>query len=319
MEPRLLRAFVAVAEELHFRRAAERLHLAQPALSQQVKQLEKEVGALLLRRTTRHVELTDAGRVLLDEARELLHRDSVAIERARRAAEGKVGRLSVGFVESAAFELLPHLLRRFADQAPDVALNLQELSTEPQLSALRDEVNVGIVREIHDAEGLRVQPLLSETLMAALPAGHELAARESLALRELADEPFVLIPRTRVPHVYDHLIDVCRAAGFAPRPGQHALQYTTMLGLVSAGFGVALVPAAVRTLRRIDIALVPVADDHATTQLSLAWRPDQGSSALPGFLATAREVAADVSGIGAGTQRGGGPQPSPSDHVAVSG
>lgn len=289
---RLLSAFVALAEEQHFRRAAERLHLTQPVLSRHLQQLEREVGVRLLERTTRRVELTDAGRVFLDASRQLLHDAERAAVRAQRAAHGEIGWLTLGFVDSAAFALLPALLRELAEARPELTVRLRELSTEPQLVALREDVDVGVLREVDTAEGLVVRPLVTEPLCAALPSGHPLAERDGLRLAELADEPFVLFPRPQVPRVHDHLLAICDTAGFRPRIRAHALQYTTLLALVSAGQGVALVPTAARAIRRPDVAMVPLTDRHATSQLSLGWPEGPEPAALQAVVRCAEEVAA---------------------------
>lgn len=283
--------FVAVAEERHFRRAAERLHLAQPVLSRQIQQLEREVGVQLLSRTTRQVSLTDAGAVLLDAARRLLHEADTAVGRTRRAAAGELGGLTLGFVDSAAFTLLPTLLRRLAASHPGLAIELRELSAEPQLEALRGDVDLGVLREVDAADGLEVRPLLREGLCAALPGDHRLASAPAVALADLADDEFVLFPRHEVPHVYDHLIRLCQQAGFRPAERTHALQYTTPLALVSAGYGVSLVPVAARAVCRQDVALVALTDGHAVSSLSLAWQAGETSLALHQVLAYADDVA----------------------------
>lgn len=297
---RLLSAFVAVAEEQHFRRAADRLHVTQPVLSRHLQQLEREVGVRLVERTTRRVELTDAGRVFLDASRQLLHDAERAAVRAQRAARGEIGSLTLGFVDSAAFALLPALLRELAADRPELTLGLRELSTEPQLAALREDVDVGVLREVEAAEGLVVRPLLTEPLWAALPGDHPLAGRDSLGLADLAHEPFVLFPRPQVPRVHDHLVAICDTAGFRPRIRAHALQYTTLLALVSAGQGVALVPAAARAIRRPDVTLLPLTDRHATSQLSLGWPQGAEPAALQALVGCAEAVAARLAADGLG-------------------
>jgi DNA-binding transcriptional LysR family regulator len=286
-----LAAFVAVAEECHFRRAAERLHLAQPVLSRQIQQLERDVGVQLLTRTTRQVSLTDAGAVLLDDARRLLHDADMAVGRASRAASGDLGRLTLGFVDSAAFVLLPRLLRRFVAHHPEVVTELRELSTERQLEALHGDVDVAVLREVDAADDLEVQLLLRERLCAALPRDHRLAGEPSLALADLADEEFVLFPRHEVPRVYDHLIALCQQSGFRPAERTHALQYTTLLALVATGYGVSLVPAAVSEVCRRDVVLIALSDDHAISRLSLAWRAGETSPAIQRIVEHANHVA----------------------------
>lgn len=291
----LLTAFVAVAEERHFRRAAERLHVAQPVVSRRIQRLERSMGIALLERTSRHVALTEAGASFLDSARQLLHAADLAVTRAQRVAEGGAGRLSVGFVESVAFELLTPLLRELADRVPDVALDLRELSTERQLSDLDTEVDVAIVRELGDHEpggqGLQARLLVREHLMVAVPPDHRFADEHDLALADLRDDAFVLFPRPPAPRLHDHLLAVCDVAGFRPRIAAHAWQYPTMLAMVAAAQGVALVPRCVRSIKPTDVRLVPIRDDHATTDLSLAWR-GAGSPILETFIDAAITVGA---------------------------
>jgi DNA-binding transcriptional LysR family regulator len=290
----LLTTFVAVAEEHHFRRAAERLHVAQPVVSRRIQRLERLVGVPLLERTTRNVALTEAGIVFLDSARRLLHETDRAVGQARRIAEGRIGRLSVGFVESAAFELLAPLLRRLDEVAPGLTLDLRELSTEQQLGELRTDVDVAIVRDLQTQElaeeGLDARMLLRERLHVALPSDHALAGETELPLRLLADEPFILFPRPRVPRSFDHVFAICERSGFHPRIATHALQYTTMLALVAAGRGAALAPGAVRAVRPAGVSIVPLRDEHARTHLSLAWR-GASSPVLSTFIRVALEVA----------------------------
>ncbi len=290
----LLSAFVAVAEERHFRRAAERLHLAQPVVSRRIQRLERDIGVQLLERSTRQVSLTDAGTGFLDDARRLLHDADLAVARARRVAQGVLGRLSIGFVESVAFELLAPLLAQLEQRVPDVTLELRELSTEQQLAELHGDVDVAIVRELGEhelgAEQLTGRHLLTERLHVALPERHRLAGHASLQLEELADLPFVMFPRPPVPRLHDHLVGVCTRAGFHPDIVAHAAQYPTMLAMVAAARGLALVPACARAIRPQGVRLVPLEDDHATTSLSLAWQ-EPAPAALDTFVEAATTVA----------------------------
>lgn len=291
----LLDAFVAVAEERHFGRAADRLHVAQPVISRRIQRLERETGLTLVERTTRHVGLTEAGAVFLESARRLLHDTELAISQARRVAEGEAGRLTVGFVDSAAFELLADLLRQLEHDAPGLVLDLRELSSERQLDQLHGDIDVAIVRELRprdfDEEGLASTHLLEERLHVALPVDHPLAAQPSVLLRSLAEEPFVMFPRPMVPRGYDHILAVCERAGFTPRIAAHALQYTSMLAFVAAGLGAALLPVSARAIQPQTVVLPPIADQHATTSLSAAWLA-RSSPMVATFVAAAQRVAA---------------------------
>lgn len=284
MELRHLRSFVAVAEELHFSRAARRLHIEQPALSQQIRQLERELGATLFERTTRRVELTVPGSVLLERARRVLDTVERGVSDTRRAARGELGWLVIGFVDSAAYTLLPPILRELRRRAPDLALDLRELSTDAQLAGLRDDVDVGIVRDAGTIDGLIIDPLLAEPLVVAVPSVHPLAARSQLALAELAGQPFVSFPRDHVPHIHDRLIDICHTVGgFGMRVAHHALQYPTILGLVAADYGVALVPTSLQLLQHPGVVFIEVTDEAVDSQLAIARRIGNDAPAVGVF------------------------------------
>jgi DNA-binding transcriptional LysR family regulator len=295
----LLSAFVAVAEERHFGRAAQRLHVAQPVISRRIQRLERTMGVALLERTSRHVTLTEAGTTFLDAARHLLHSAELAVMQARRVAEGGAGRLTVGFVDSVAFALLTPLLHELATRVPDIAVDLRELSTEEQLSELDVDVDIAIVREVGEhelsAQGLFAQHLLRERLLVAVAPDHPLADEEEAVLTALADDGFVMFPRPQAPRLHDHLLAVCDRAGFRPAISAHAAQYPTMLAMVAAGRGDALVPACVRSIAPTGVRLLALRDEHAVSDLQLAWR-GPASPALSTFVDAAVAVAARADG-----------------------
>lgn len=271
MELRTLRSFVAVAEERHFHRAAERLHIAQPALSQQIKRLEQELHAQLFVRTTRSVELTDAGRVLLDEARRVLAAADRATSAVQHAASGELGTVRIGFVASAALGLVPRILLAVQERWPKLDLQLVEATTEEQLRALRDgEMDLGIARELQQRlPDLRVRRLMDERLVVAVHETHPLAERERVALAELREERFIVFPRTRVSRLLDHIMELCAAAGFRPQIAHEAVQFPTILGLAAANTGIAVVPDAMRALRLPGLRYLDLADRRATSTLSV--------------------------------------------------
>ena len=293
MELRHLRYFVAVAEELHFGRAAARLGIAQPPLSQQIRQLEREIGVDLFVRA-RRVALTEPGRVLLVEARAILQRVAAATLAAQRAQRGETGALAVGVVASATYGVVPRIFRTFRARHPDVALTLAVMRSAEQAAALRaGQIQLGLARPPFGDETLRSETLLEEPVVVALPAGHRLATRHALRLRALADEPFVLFPRDRRPGWSDFVRGLCRAAGFEPRIGEEATELATAMTLVASGVGVTLVPASVRELRRTGIDYRPIASPAPRTKLVALHRPE--SDVLPvveRFLSVTREVLA---------------------------
>jgi len=276
MELRQLRYFVAVAEELHFRRAAERLHISQPPLSQQIRALEDEIGFTLLRRTRRRVELTPAGAAFLRDARTLLGELSGAVATARRIDAGQSGRLRVNFVGSALLSIVPGTVERFRAARPGVEIELHERATIEQLRAVRAGLaDVGLVRPpIEDDGELRVQTVLRERTVAALPSGHELAALRRVPLRRLAAEPLVLFPRDQAPGFHDLLIDSLAAAGAAPRVIQYAPEMLTIIGLVAARAGVSLVPESVRRLALEGVSYRPVAGAPLSELVSVTRAAD---------------------------------------------
>ena len=260
MELRHLRYFLAVAEELHFHRAATRLHISQPPLSQQIRALERELGVTLLERNRRRVALTAAGEVFRDDARAILSAVDRASERARNIARGSIGTLSVGFVGSAMFSpTLPNILREFRATRPEVELVLRELPTVVQLQALvGGELDVGVIRgpipasEIHPQ--LELMTIQRERLIAALPADHPLATRRRLRAAELSGETFVILARREAPGLFASLTTAMVDAGGVPEDVLEVAEMQTIISLVAGGFGVSLVPASVGTVDRSGVA-----------------------------------------------------------------
>jgi DNA-binding transcriptional LysR family regulator len=260
MELRHLRYAVALADELHFARAAARLHIAQPPLSQQIKALENELGVRLFDRTSRRVGLTDAGAAFIAEARRTLASAEQAIEAARRAARAETGRLAVGYVSSASYELLPAVLRAFRRRAPDVLLVLEEMnSSEQSRGVLAGTLDLGFVRRPPPTDRRLADTVVRrEPIVVAVPRDHALAAARAIRLRELALEPFVIFPARPRPSWADVVLDLCRSAGFEPRVVQEAVEMVSALSLVAAGIGIALVPGAVRAVRRPGVVFRPL-------------------------------------------------------------
>lgn len=281
MDLRRLRYFVAVAEELHFGRAARRLNVSQPPLSVQVRTLEREIGAPLLIRTQRRVELTEAGRVLLEEARRLLDQAEAAVVHARRAAEGAVGRLAIGFVSTVDYSFLPPLVRRFRQKHPGIALKLLELTGDRQQALLQSgELDLGLSILPSPAAGLTTRPVFREPLVAAVPANHPLAARRRTTLRSLSAEPFIQFPRELAPGLYDLAIAACQKSGFTPHLAQEAIQMQTILGLVAAGLGVALVPHCMSKLQRPGVRYLALDASGFEVETVALWHSDNRAPAL---------------------------------------
>lgn len=292
MELRHLRYFAVVAEELNFRRAAARLHVAQPSLSAQIRALETELGVRLLTRSTRKVELTAAGEVFQRDVRRLLALTDDAVAAARRADRGEIGRLRVGFVGSATYELLPRVAAAFRAECPDVTLELHgEMFTPGQVRALlAGELDVAFLRPPVDEADLTVRVLRREPLVALLPSGHRLAGHDAVALTDLADEAFVTYPSHWRSVVHDAVVAACRAAGFGPRVALETDGTSSLVSFVAAGTGVAVVPAAVRHLQVTGAVVRPLTGTDAAVDLALVWRTADRSPALARFVATAESV-----------------------------
>jgi DNA-binding transcriptional LysR family regulator len=292
MELRHLRYFVAVAEELHFGHAAQKLGMAQPPLSQQIRRLELELGVQLLQRTKRRVQLTEAGRAFLEEARETLSQVDRAIEVAQRAGRGEVGRLAIGFLGAAAYSLLPSILIAFRHRYPDVEVELYELKTSELIVALRDRrVQVGLVRlPVHD-ELLVVEAILREELLVALPERHPLASRAHISFRNLAQEAFLMPPRQLAPGFHEQVLNLCHQAGFTPKLGAEASQLQTIINLVAAGMGVTLVAESVRNLAGRGVVFKRLPKPAPVVEVGVAWRRDAHSEVLSAFLNVVRETA----------------------------
>ena len=286
MRYRRLGYFVAVAEELSFTRAAERLHMAQPPLSQQIALLEKGLGVTLFDRTRRTIRLTPAGAALLPEARRLLADLDDTERLVRRVGTGEIGRLTIGFVPSAMNGCLPDLLRRFRGRYPDVELVLREMAPDPLLRAVRDgRVDTGILyRPVADPE-LAQRVLSGENLVLALPEGHRAAGSVEISLHDLRDEPFILPEQHDVPGIHAAITATFTDAGVAPRTVQRGVWLMqTVLGLVAAGIGLALVPASVETVLRSGVALLPLRDSHHRLKMAAVWREEQATGPLAGLL-----------------------------------
>jgi DNA-binding transcriptional LysR family regulator len=290
MELRHLRYFLAVAEELHFGRAALRLRIAQPPLSQQIRKLEQELGVDLFTRTKRRVELTPAGCAFLEEARHVLAQAGRAVRSAQQAGRGEIGHLAIGFVPSADLDVLPRVLRAWRQRFPRVEMELHALLPAEQVEALRDgRIQVGFVRMPVDDGGLIVEPIQREPLLAVLPRGHRLARSRSVRLAELAGDTMIVFPRHVAPGYHDVFISACRSAGFTPRV-LHPGSMQTNLALVSAGLGVTLLPSSIRNLRRSGVVYRPLAPPVPHVELAAAYLGDHGSAVLAAFLQVLRDV-----------------------------
>lgn len=295
MELRHLRYLVAVADEGHVTRAAERLGIQQPPLTRQIRALETELGVVLFERLPRGVRLTEAGRIIVEAARDVLERAGRLPEIARRAARGEQGRLAVGYTSSGAFHpFVAQQIRAFRAARPGVQLVLAEDGTPELVQGLGDErLDAAFVRStVGDASSLVVEPLLEEEMVAALPAEHGLAARGRIRLADLAAETFIFYRRPTGPGLYDAIMAACLAAGFSPTVGQEAPRMSSTLGLVASGLGVSIVPAAMARMNMENVAFAQL--DGAAglcAPLLLATRRNDRSSLVQQFRRDVRAAA----------------------------
>lgn len=246
MELRHLRSFLAVSEALSFVRASEKLHLSQPALTSQIQKLEEELGTLLFYRNKRSVKLSESGQIFVEEARETLARAAKAVERVQKASRGEVGQIRIGFVSSAALEVVPSIAVAFRKRFPHVELELINLRTSTQLDQLSAKIiDIGFVRLPADKKGLTFNPIHREPFVVVLPKEHSLANKRAFTLRDLREESFVAYGRKWAPGFFDQIISICSGAGFTPNIVQETGEMYTAIALVAAGQGVAILPRSV--------------------------------------------------------------------------
>jgi DNA-binding transcriptional LysR family regulator len=292
---RQLRYFQAVAEELHFGRAAMRLSIAQPALSRQVQQLEEELGTPLLRRTQRRVELLPAGALLLERSRAIQQELARTLIDVRRTGTGELGRLALGFIHSSTYGLLPAIIGRFRKLYPDIELELHELPITAQHAALlRGTIDLGLLRVQAAPAELEVVPVMPDPFVLAVPAHHPLAARTRVRLKAIAGEPFVMFSKDGAALFHERIQAMFEQAGVLPHIAQHATQIHTVIGLVGAGLGVAIVPASGRNLHPRQVRFVEIADKAEPVHVALAWRRGHETPVIRSFRKVTQEVVAGL-------------------------
>jgi DNA-binding transcriptional LysR family regulator len=297
IELRHLRYFLALAEELHFTRAADRLGIAQPPLSQQIQRLEELLGAKLFVRRP-EVKLTDAGEALLTVARRTLAQAEQGIEEVRRAGRGEGGTLLVGFATSTLLGPLPDLIRSYRKRYPEVRLSLRELSTADQQKALDNGmIEVGFLREPIADETLTCETILSEPFALVLPPRHPLTKRTKIDMADVAAEPFVHFPREVAPTLYDQVMGICRDAGFTPLVAQEASEWLTIVGLVEAGLGVSVVPSSFGKLGWGSVQYRPLSKIKKQTSIALCYKAESLSTQGRQFIQLVERMAHSEKGV----------------------
>ena len=286
-----LECFVVLAEQLHFRRAAELCHITQPAMSQQLRRLEDRLGATLVLRNTREVRLTAAGAVFLREARRTLAQMDRTVELARRTDRGEIGQLTVGTTAPCLYVALPEISRLLRERSPGLGLVVQELTTAEQEVALRSgQIDVGLVHPPTEDPALRCTEVAAPPFWAALPEGHAVAERSSTSLAELADEDLVLFPRQIAPQLYDTILTTCRDEGFSPRIAAHAHPAQSIIAMVAGGFGVGLIAAEVQRLTRPGVVYRELSGPVPRLGIAVMTGPGEPDAAAQAFVDAAVAV-----------------------------
>lgn len=281
-----MKYFITVAEELNFRRAAQRLNMAQPPLSRRIKNLEEETGTPLFNRTNRSVRLTWAGNVLLKKAREIVEKAEDTLDSLSRIGAGDEGYLSIGFNEPAINTFLSRVIKRFHSRYPGVKLLLKEMQTNEQLEALReDRIKIGFIRFFrHDVSGLNTSLIYSENYLLAIPKGHALGKYSKLPLALLKQQPLIIFPRRMNPGLYNYLMKQFENAGFKPSLTQEAVTKQTTLALVEAGVGIAIVPESSMSIYRKGVEFRPLSDELPPIEIYAVWKESDKSAALMNFV-----------------------------------
>jgi DNA-binding transcriptional LysR family regulator len=292
VELRYLKYFVTVAERQNFTRAAEELHVAQPAVSQQIKSLEEELGVSLLHRTKRSVKLTAAGNAFLSEAKEILAHAELSKQVARRAARGETGSLAIGCVGAAASAFLPEMIQAYRKRFPAVRVHLYEMTPEQQLQAFaREKIDVGFSRPLAalDEKNFTQQRIYRDRLMLAVPESHALAKAGSVRLEKFASEDFVMFKRSEAPKLAEAMTQLCAKAGFIPQVVSELPMVQTMLMAVAAGIGVAIVPGCVRSFRQPGVTILAVRTVSSFIDLVLTRPKGEPPPTVSAWLELVRE------------------------------
>lgn len=302
MEMHQIRYFVAVAEELHFGRAAQRENVSQPPLSHQIKKLEAEMGVLLFQRTKRVVKLSEAGLAFLPAARAILATSKAGRRAAQRAQRGEIGIVTVGFVHSASITYLPTLIGPFRQRFPDVQIQFQELTVSEQITALQNGViDVGLVRPPILEAGFDSFTVMQEDFCIAVPNGHALAQQQEVTLQDIRNERYVFYPKHRSPAFHEQLMNMCATAGFTPEVGVEANTMYTAIGLVGTGAGIAIVPRSIAVIAIDSVVYLNLIDARERAELCMAYDESKLGATALSLIGFARETALEACPQGAGS------------------
>jgi DNA-binding transcriptional LysR family regulator len=290
MEFRHLKYFVAVAEELHFGRAAAKVQITQPVISDQIRRLEQELGVKLFFRTKRTVELTEPGKIFLKEAKQILERIEKAVSEVQKADRGELGSLIIGYTGPAFYTVLPKIIRTFRDRYPQVELVLKEICTNEQVEALNvEDIEIGFLHPPVDGD-FELISIMTEKMVLALPENHPLTTFTQVPISKLSDQPFILFPRQEGPNLYSRILSLCQQAGFSPKVVQEVTPQPTMIGLVAAGIGVSFVSESLQNLNRPGVVYRELDVPTPELELVAAWKKDKVSPVLQKFLQVVTQV-----------------------------
>lgn len=289
MDLRQLRYFIALAEELHFGRAAQKLHISQPPLSLSIRQMEEEVGGRLFDRNNRSVTLTVAGAVLYQEARKLLQQAHDVEEVTKRAVRGLAGRIRVGFVGAMLFRGLMEGVRDLQAARPDIEISLHEMNTGEQILAIeREQIDVGFIHSGHLGPEIASCHMLNEPFVCCLPTSHPYASKGEISLMDLRDENFILFPRALSSHYYDRIVAMCITAGFSPHIRHEVRHWLTVVRMVEEGMGVALVPSAMRGSTFQQVKFLQLSDTEILSETLCIWHRRHASPVIENLIASVR-------------------------------
>ena len=285
MELRQLKYFVVVAEELHFGRAAQRLHLSQPALSKQIRALENNLGVLLLERTKHWVKLTPAGQKLLETAHRILQETEQGIKLVQQIGKGEIGHLKIGFTTPALYSVVPEVLGFYRARFPSVELILTGMGTEEQVEALcTHQIDLGFLSPPVREKSLALHTVFEGTYLVALPASHPLANQKQISLSSLIDEPIIFYPRSKGPVFYAQFLELCQQAGFTPNIVQEVEMTHTRLGMVAANLGIAFIASSLQNLTVTGVVYRTLVEDFPKLEIAVAWRKEENSSVVLKFI-----------------------------------
>lgn len=287
MELRHLKYFVVVAEELHFGRAAARLCMTQPPLSNQIQQLEEDIGVKLFNRTKRKVELTDAGKVFLQEIKKTLKQAEESVKAAQQVQKGDISTLSIGFESLSMYNMFPKIIREYRKKFPNISITLHELSSSEQVKRLQENhIDIGLLysTSIGTNDELELEPIHHMPCTICLPKGHPLANKSRITINDLRDESFVFISRGVCPTLYDNFLSLCQNAGFSPQILQEVTGYQNLIGLVAAGIGITLLPMAIEQVYQSEVIYKKIYNVNFITGLAFAYKKNKPSEKVLNFM-----------------------------------